>query len=42
MNQQEQKALYHSMPKKYQKGGDMPTQYELQDSIDAYLLTKNR
>lgn len=33
---EKEKKEYMQMPEKFRKHGDMPTQYEMQDDIDAY------
>ena len=33
------KTLYHRMPAKYRKHGDMPTTYEIYDDVDAYIAS---
>lgn len=29
--------MYHQMPERYRKHGDMPTQVEIQDDVDAFF-----
>lgn len=33
------KILYNRLPVKYQLGGDMPTQIDIQESIDNFMLS---
>lgn len=42
MNVYQEKAAYMALPKKYRKAGDMPTQWEIQDALDAYRLDTQR